>query len=44
VFNGYVSQVDDCNARYLCGKPGHGGTKDEAKAMAQADYDAGQDR
>jgi hypothetical protein len=37
-FNGYlVSQVDGCDARYLCGKPGHGGTKtlDDAKAIAQ---------
>ena len=43
VFNGYlVSQVDDCDARYLCGKPGHGGTKklDAAKAIAQADHGA----
>ncbi|MFZ1150466.1 MAG: hypothetical protein WAR76_12115 [Xanthobacteraceae bacterium] len=47
VFNGYlVSQLDDLDARYLCGKPGHGGTKklDEAKAIAQADHDAGRDR
>jgi hypothetical protein len=47
VFNGYlVSQVDDCDARYLSGKPGHGGTKklDEAKTIAQADHDAGRDR
>jgi hypothetical protein len=28
VFNGYVvSQLDDLDARYLCGKPGHGGTR-----------------
>jgi hypothetical protein len=47
VFNGYVvSQLDDLDARYLCGKPGHGGTKklDEAKAIAQADRDAGRHR
>ena len=47
VFNGYlVSQLDDLDARYLCGKLGHGGTKklDEAKAIAQADHDAGRDR
>ena len=47
VFNGYlVSQVHDCDVRYLCGEPGHGGTKklDEAKAIAQADLDAGRDR
>jgi hypothetical protein len=47
VFKGYlVSQLDDLDARYLCGKPGHGGTKklDEAKAIAQADHDAGRDR
>ncbi len=33
-------------ARYLCGKPGHGGTKklDEAKAITQADHDARRDR
>jgi hypothetical protein len=44
VFNGYVlSRVEDLDARYLCGNPGHGGTKklDEAKAIAQADHDAG---
>jgi hypothetical protein len=44
VFNGYlVSQLDDCDTRYLCGKPGRGGTKklDEAKAIAQADHGAG---
>jgi hypothetical protein len=43
VFKGYlVSQVDDCDVRYLRGKPGHGGTKklDAAKAIAQADHDA----
>jgi hypothetical protein len=47
VFNGYVvSQLVDCDARYLCGKPGHGGTKklDEAKAIAQADQDARRDQ
>ena len=47
MFNGYlVSQVDDCDVRYLCGEPGHGGTEklDEAKAIAQADLDAGRDR
>jgi hypothetical protein len=47
VFNGYlVSHLDDLDARYLCGKPGHGGTKklDEAKAIAQADHDAGRHR
>ena len=47
VFNGYlVSQVYGCDARHLCGKPGHGGTEklDEAKAIAQADHDAGRDR
>ena len=48
VFNGYlVSQVDDCDLRYLCGEPGHGDTKkklDEAKAIAQADHYAGRDR
>jgi hypothetical protein len=33
------------DARHLCGKPGHGGTEklDEAKAIAQADHDAGRD-
>ena len=47
VFNGYlVSQLVDCDTRYLCGEPGHPGTKklDEAKAIAQADHDAGRDR
>jgi hypothetical protein len=47
VFNGYlVSQVHDSDCRYLCGTPGHGGTKklDDAKAIAQADHDAGRDR
>jgi hypothetical protein len=47
VFNGYlVSQVYDCDTRYLCGKPGHAGTNklDEAKTVAQADHDAGRDR
>ena len=47
VFNGYlVSQVHDSDCRYLCGAPGHGGTKklDDAKAIAQADHDAGRDR
>jgi hypothetical protein len=42
VFNGYlVSQVDDCDTRYLCGAPGHGGTRklDEAKAIAQVHHD-----
>ena len=46
-FNGYlIAQVVDCDTRYLCGKPRHGGTKklDEAKAIAQADHDAEQDR
>ncbi len=43
VFTGYVvSQLQDLDVRYLCGKPGHAGTKqlDEAKAIAQADHDA----
>jgi hypothetical protein len=47
VFNGYlVSQVEDTDCRYLCGKPGHGGTKKlgEAKAIAQADHDARRDQ
>jgi len=44
VFNGYlVSQVDDCDVRYLCGKPGHGGTRKlgQAKAIPQGDHGAG---
>ncbi len=47
MFNGYlVSQVVGCDSRHLCGTPRHGGTKklDEAKAIAQADHDAGRDR
>jgi hypothetical protein len=45
VFNGYlVSQVDNWDVRYLCGKPGHGGTKKLDKAIAQADHAAGWDR
>ena len=42
----FEGKVFNCDARYLCGKPGHGGTKklDEAKAIAQADHDAGRDR
>jgi hypothetical protein len=47
VFNGYlVSQLEDLDARHLYGDPGHSGPKklDEAKAIAQADHDAGRDR
>ncbi len=47
VFKGYlISHLDDLDARCLRVHPGHGAiTKlDEAKAVAQADHDAGRDR
>ncbi len=46
VFNGYVvSQVNGLDVRYLCGDRGTALRKlGEAKAIAQADHDAGSDR